>query len=347
MKRLVLGLATLTLGSLSHAAETNTIGMTLVPIEPGTFERGNGVVIDPDSPGWDCVAPIKTFFNNTRFDSGKRGKQTVEISRRVLMGATEVTVGQFRKFVEATGYVPESERPEGQPMLGFTEPKDLWEAKGLEDLEIVASHDYSWKNPGFEQTDHHPVVGITWNDAKAFCAWLSEKEGITYRLPTEAEWEYACMAGEADQPFWFGSDPREAYRYANIASSELEASYPGAVHLHWAIDPEVQPGDGAIHTAPVASYPANAWGLHDMHGNVLEWCEDAYSQTAYKEVAGKKGSGVVDPLLTEPEVAGVPTRVIRGGSFYNGPYESLGCARLWFLEGDPACYLGFRVVAEK
>src|SRR5262249_19155359 len=101
----------------------------------------------------------------------------------------------------------------------------------------------NWRNQGFDQTDEHPVVCVSWNDAQAFCEWLSSKEkGRLYRLPTEAEWEYACRGGLSSSiPFHFGAK-----------------------------DPEPAPS----HTSPVGRSPPTPFGLYDMHGNVGEWCAD-------------------------------------------------------------------------
>ena len=157
-------------------------------------------------------------------------QHAVRISRPFLMGVHPVTRGQFATFVEDSGYRTEAEK-EGSARTRT--------GNGFEDVEGA-----SWRNPGpgFEQTDDHPVVCVSWNDAVAFCEWLSRKEGKTYRLPTEAEWEYACRAGTTDAWTW-GDEPSVS-------------AYP--------------------FTAPVGSFGANAWGLYDMNGNVCQWCSDWY-----------------------------------------------------------------------
>src|SRR5262249_6798212 len=130
---------------------------------------------------------------------------------------------------------------------------------------------YSWRNTGWKQTDDYPVVNITWNDALAFCKWLSEKEKREYRLPTEAEWEFACRAGTQTR-FYSGDDLTSLKGFANIADVSLKQKV-GA-------DPKPYPfkyvefDDGFAFTAPVKSFRPNAWGLFDMHGNVSQWCAD-------------------------------------------------------------------------
>ncbi len=341
-------------GALAHS-ETNQLGMELVPINPGTLQRGMKGLDSKDLEGhreyFYYVIPIQGFFENEGL--GGAGWHIGEITKPFHIGAKEVTVGQFRKFVEATGYVTDAEwageaQPPGAPMLGFTPPRAIGAVKTFEELDIIASPEYSWRNPGFEQTDDHPVVGVSWNDALAFCKWLSEKEGRTYRLPTELEWEYACRAGTIGQGYWFGPDPNQAYRYANIGTAELEKAYPKMVLERWIIDPETTPSDGFVYTAPVGSFPPSPWGLFDIHGNVFEWCQDTYSITAYKDLisGNPKDESIKDPLIKQSPTPGVEAKVIRGGSFYSEPFTLMAGTRSFFLPGDSACYIGFRVVKE-
>ncbi len=337
---------------VAGAEEVNSLGMKLVPVAAGALQRG---IADQEvrahAEAFTYAPKVQGYFQNQ--GQGRSGLHTAVITRPFLAGATEVTRGQFRKFVEATGYVTDAEKAgnpgaEGAPMLGFTPPRAIGAVKTLEELDIVASTEYTWKNPGFEQTDEHPVVGVSWRDAVAFCRWLSEKEGKTYRLPTEAEWEYLCRAGTWDQAYWFGGDPHQAWRFANIGTSELEKAYPKMVLEKWIIDPDTEPSDGFVYTSPVGAYPANPWGFHDVHGNAFEWVQDAYSFTAYKDLAQAAGEErrVVDPVVTVPDAKGVDVRVIRGGCFYSDPFNHMACTRSFFLAADSACYIGFRVVRE-
>src|SRR5262249_48574958 len=109
----------------------------------------------------------------------------------------------------------------------------------------------NFRNPGFKADGDMPAVFIAWNDAMAFCDWLSKTEGANYRLPTEAEWEYACRAGTITQFYW-GDDPGDAARYAWFAHNS----------------------DGTPHY--VGSKLSNPFGLFDMHGNAIEWCRDYF-----------------------------------------------------------------------
>jgi formylglycine-generating enzyme required for sulfatase activity len=184
----------------------------------------------------------------------------VRITWPFYLGVTEVTRGQFRHFVDDAGYRTEAER-DGKGGYGFNEAGQ-W----------VQDPRYTWQNARFEQTDEHPVVNVSWNDAVAFSAWLSRKEGVTYRLPTEAEWEYACRSGTATK-YCNGDDPEGLAAVGNIADATAKARYPD-----WTT---TIAQDGFLYTAPVGRYNPNACGLYDMHGNVWEWCSDGYAADYY------------------------------------------------------------------
>jgi len=181
---------------------TNSIGMKLVLIPAGEFLMGS-----PDS--------------DKDANDGEKPQHSVRITRPFYLGATEVTVGQFRRVVESAGYRTESEKD----VLGGPG----WDAaKG----ERVIDRKYTWRNAGFFQTGEHPVVNVSWNDALAFCDMLSVMEGLKredgYRLPTEAEWEYACRAGTATR-YDNGDDPEALAVVGNIADGTLKAKYPNLI----------------------------------------------------------------------------------------------------------------------
>jgi formylglycine-generating enzyme required for sulfatase activity len=196
------------------------------------------------------------------------------------LGVYEVTRGQFRRFVDQAGYRTEAEK-DGKGGVGWNRQEKKFEQNPR----------YTWRNPGFEQADDHPVVIVSWNDAVAFAEWLSRKEGKTYRLPTEAEWEYACRASTTTR-YVCGDDPKGLAEVGNMADGAAKAKQ-----------------DGFMYTTPVGRYRPNAWGLCDMHGNVCEWCWDRYGNDFYKS------SPVDDPagLLEAAD------RVIRGGGWYDAP----------------------------
>ncbi len=189
--------------------------------------------------------------------------------RAFQLGKYEVTRGQYRAFVEATGYRTEAERDVpvgGRPsegcvtFLGETEPGATFGARA----------GGNWRDPGFEQTDAHPVVCVSWNDARAYVKWLSRETGQRYRLPSLNELRYAYRAGTTDFRPW-GRPHEPGCRYANYSDASLKARIPW-----WTTD---SCSDGAVFTAAVGSYAANAWGLHDTAGNVSEWAQDCLSGT--------------------------------------------------------------------
>ena len=204
-----------------------------------------------------------------------------------------VTVGQFQQFVKASGYETDAEKKGAS----YTWKESKWqEVKGI-----------NWKNPGFEQTDEHPAVCLSWNDGVALAKWLSKNNEGTIRLPTEAEWEYACRAGTDTARFW-GDDPSQACQYANVrdltANKQLKQKY-----FH-------NCDDGYVFTSPVGTFLPNPWGLFDMLGNVWEWTVDTYDEKAYEK--HKRDN----PIM---ESGGASFRVLRGGSWNVFP-ASVRCA---------------------
>jgi hypothetical protein len=175
-------------------------------------------------------------------DPGERPVHEVCVDDFYL-GKAEVTVGQFEKFVSATGYQTEAEREGSVFALTY---------RGW-----ARVTDRNWRNPGFSQTDRHPVVCVSWNDARAFLDWLSKKTGKAVRLPTEAEWEYAARCGGKNYKYG-GSN---AGPTGNIADEALRRAYQ--VTFWWeGYD------DGFVYTSPVGSFSPNELGLYDMTGNV-------------------------------------------------------------------------------
>ena len=175
--------------------------------------------------------------------------------------------------------------------------------------------DKSWRNPGFPQTDNHPVVGVSWNDVMLYVDWLSEQSGQQYRLPTEAEWEYACRAGMAT-PFCFGE---------MIGTDQ--ANYDGNY-----VYGKGRKGSYRQQTVEVGQFPANAWGLHDLHGNVWEWTCSEYDE----KYGGAELRGVSDRNSGG-------RRVLRGGSWGLGPGWLRAAARLWNYPRGWSNFIGFRL----
>lgn len=314
----------------------SSVGLTLRLIEAGRFEMGENDL----GPGFSK--------DHSEFQTGDvRPVHPVVLTKPYYLATTEVTVGQFKQFVADTGYKTSAEtNATGGVGWDPTPPKD--NPRGVSTFRDGGG--FNWKQPGFDQEDSHPVTGVSFTDAKAFCAWLSKKEGVNYRLPTEAEWEYAARAGN-DSFFSFGNPYRGVIqRFANIGNVELELAFPDRVRRQWLVDVKVDPADKHVFTAPVGSYLANPWGLFDTYGNVWEWCEDDYLDTAYAPYVSQGYHQVrkraIDPLNTEKWSNQGEWRVIRGGSWFNSPIQCRSSCRGYFEASDAACYIGFRVARD-
>jgi sulfatase modifying factor 1 len=308
----------------SVEATTNSIGMKLVLIPAGEFMAGAEE---------DLAVTLNQFpYCNAKWLADEFPRHPVRISKPFYMGQHEVTLGQFLKFYHAAGYKPDVER-DGKPSLGYDKAK------------LVESNKFRPWAPGWEIEYDHPAVFISWNDAVAFCEWLSKTEGKTYRLPTEAEWEYACRAGSNNR-YSFGDDPEDLVHFANgpdqdrktvspkaiIAASEDKSAKKAGIPF-----PYLSRRDGYAWTAPVGKLRPNAFGLYDMHGNVWEWCSDWYDAHYYEKAPSSDPQG--------PESG--TTRVVRGGAFNFMP-ATMRCAdRNSDLPGHRSCSYGFRVVCEQ
>jgi len=185
----------------------------------------------------------------------------------------------------------------------------------------------NWQKPGFDQQDTHPVTCVSWDDATAFCQWLSREDGRTYRLPTEAEWEYACRAG-TDTFFFWGDDPDDGEGYLNGAD---ETGTPDG--RSWTYKFSFK--DGYAATSPLGRFKPNAFGLYDVLGNVNEWCSDWWGSGYYGE------SPVDDP--TGPTAGS--GRVFRGGGWVSDAGYCRSAYRLGAAPEYRDYYLGFRVAS--
>jgi len=177
-------------------------------------------------------------------------------ARPYAIGRTEITRGQYRAFVDAT------RRPDPAG-CGVHDPKtDTW----------GPLPGYSWRNPGFAQTDAHPAVCISYDDATAYARWLSAKTGHAYRIPSDAEWEYAARGGTAT-PWYWGAAPEEGCKLGNLLSSGTIA----ALGAPPSMADRFVCANARSFTVAVASYPPNPFGLYDMAGNAFEWAADCNS----------------------------------------------------------------------
>jgi len=286
--------------------------MTLIPA--GEFKMGSG----------ESAEETAAFFNKTYGENAltadlfknEHPQHRVRITKPFYLGTYHVTRGQFRQFVKDSGYKTDAEKGVGSKgAFGWNAEKEKFDH----------NEKYSWRNAGFEQTDEHPVVNVSWNDAVAFCKWLSKKESKTYRLPTEAEWEYACRAGTTTR-YYSGDDPETLVKVGNMADAAFKAKFP-----NWKYT--IKANDGYVFTAPVGKFKPNAFALYDMHGNAWQWCADWYGAEYYP------ASPVDDP--TGPDSGYV--RVLRSGSWADWPGYSRSANRFRSPPGSRFSYSGFRV----
>jgi formylglycine-generating enzyme required for sulfatase activity len=246
-----------------------------------------------------------------RNDDEKRHKVYVD---DFSMGRYEITVAQFGQFVNNTGYQTDAEKT-GQGCYGYKDKK------------FDEYKDYHWRNPGFEQTAQHPVVCVSWNDAIAYTDWLSEKTTKNFRLPTEAQWEYAARGGTTTARYW-GNDSDKACAYANGLDISLKKVFNN-------VKKEVLHNckDNYIYTAPVGSFIENSYYLNDMLGNAWEWTCSEYD----KEYKGKEIKCLSNNRANNDSL------VIRGGSWDFSPRWLRSANRFAFSATYRYNYLGFRI----
>ena len=275
--------------------------LALVP--PGTFRMGT----EPDAAELDPA-------------TGESPPVTITIEKPFYIGAHEITVGEFRRFVEETGY---------DPPLGCR----VWSGG-----QWVMDRQRSWRDPGFAQppADDDPVVCVDWEDARAYAAWLSAKSGLHYRLPSEAEWEYVARGGTPFPRYWSAddSDEQSAVSLACDNANVYDASAVDRFHFPW---PNANCSDGVAGVAPVGRYKPNAFGAYDVIGNVREWQQDCYT-------ASYQGRPTDGRAWTWQGGCGL--KVIRGGSWASRPRDARAAARDFAAPTLRQSDLGFRVARD-
>ena len=206
----------------------------------------------------------------------------VTIGQAFAVGKYEVTVGEYRRFVETIGY-------EGESGCSVWTGKQWEEEKGR-----------SWRDPGYRQSERDPAVCVNWQDARAYAEWLSRQTGKAYRLLSEAEWEYVVRAGTTTARYW-GERETGQCRYENGADQTLKRH-----HGEWRV---AACDDGHYRTTPVGSYQANSFGLYDMLGNVWEWVQDCWNES----YTGAPSDG------RAWDSGDCSRRILRGGSWGSEP----------------------------
>jgi formylglycine-generating enzyme required for sulfatase activity len=248
----------------------------------------------------------------------EKPQHRVALTRDFYLGKYSVTRKEFACFVNDKDYKTLGEK-DGVGGWGYNATENRFEINPM----------YTWRDPGFEQDGQHPVVNVTWNDAQAFCEWLSRKSNQRCELPSEAQWEYACRAGTETRLFT-GDGQGSLEGFANVADLSLKNRGIKGMEdwLYFPFD------DHYAFTSPVGRFKPNPWGLFDMMGNVWQWCGDRYGEKYY-----------VDDVRTDP--AGPKSgasRVVRGGSWYIPPGLCRTALRYGYEPGYSSNDIGFRVL---
>jgi formylglycine-generating enzyme required for sulfatase activity len=258
--------------------------------------------------------PAGQFFMGEQSDeSGKNEMPVHSVNvKSFKLAKTEITVGQYRQFVADSGYMG------GSTCWSYDASYNFKEQPG------------SWMDLNNAPSESNPVVCIGWDDAKAYVKWLAQKTGKKYRLPTEAEWEYAARAGSATK-YYFGNDSSNICSYANVADASGQGTY--GWNDAWGA---AKCKDSADFTAAVGSYTPNAFGLYDMVGNVWEWVEDCYHETY--DGAPSNGSAWVAGECT--------SRVIHGGSWFGSATWARSAIRHGDEPAGRSTTYGFRIARD-
>lgn len=318
---------------ISFGGDTSLTGMVLVP--GGVFDMGG---------------------DNNQASEDEYPKHKVQVDP-FYMDVTEVTNAQFKKFIDATGYITTAERkPDWEEIKatlppGTPRPPDsvlvaaslvFHQSNGPVDLNNYNQwwswvKGASWKHPqgpgsSIEGKENYPVVHVSWDDAQAYCKWAGK------RLPTEAEWEFAARGGLIDNIYPWGN---EHINQGVPKANSWEGKFP---YLN-------EKKDGYITAAPVKSFAANGYGLYDMAGNVWEWCSDWYHHDYYRQLEGKLTVNPQGPDKSyDPQEPYNAKRSLRGGSFLCNDSYCSGYRVARRMKSSPDTGLehtGFRCVRDK
>ena len=284
---------------LAPAFSTNSLGMQFRLLPAGEFTMGT-----PQAEAQGQIDKVTADWYRQSAPSESPPRR-VRISQSFYCGTHEVTLGQYRAFVEATGYRTDAER-DGRG--GGGRRGDQW---------VEQAPEFNWHAMGYARDEHEPVLNVSWNDAMAFCAWLSRQEGAHYRLPSEAEWEYACRAGNTNTYFW-GSAAERLPEFA--WSGENSGGRPHQVG-------QLRP---------------NAWGLYDMLGNAYEYCADGWSTNIPVALGQARATQFTDPLVA----AAGDEIVVRSTSWGTNPVHCRNAFRGSTRKEHRTQRDGFRLVRE-
>jgi formylglycine-generating enzyme required for sulfatase activity len=278
----------------------NSLGMKFVYIRPGTFEMGK--INEP-------------LLSNSELITRSH---MVTLTKGFYMQTTETTVGSFKKFVNETKYKTQAEKDPFQRIYYIS--YNSYDPNGRGSLK----KNHSWRKPGYKITDKYPVSLVSWEDTKEFIKWLNKKTGGDYRLPTEAEWEYACRAGTKT------NYPNGNLKYTSI-SNDSKKPDPTLDKIAWYFN---NSGGGA-HSVGLKA--PNQWGLYDTNGNIVEFCEDDYLYEF-------SGEHLVDPLYKNENRKSKIT--CRGGGWWLPPFLNTSSIRDFKRKVFSSNRHGFRLVKD-
>ena len=311
------------LGGLADFEEQLTNAQLYSSYKPGQVFSDRYVDLPGKTPAM-VVIPTGTFQmgapdNEDDHNAAETPQHQVTISKGFALARSAITVGQFREFVRASGYVPDSVKLDGASVYD--------ESSGAmrDDPRATWQDDYAGRRAG----ENLPVVNISWNDAKAYADWLSQRTGKVYRLPSEAEFEYALRGGTTTR-YWWG-DGTPTHLVENLTGSG-DRSHIGR---RWSNSFRGY-SDGYWGPAPVMTFAANPFGLYDINGNVSEWVQDCWHESYVS--APNDGSGWLNP--------GCSTHVVRGGSWGSSPDQVNSAYREGADGSMRSGRVGFRVLRE-
>ena len=294
------------------------VSLELIELPPGEFLMGS----TPEEKAWATGIEGGATPGTSRESFEGEAPRPMQVKDAFAMGRTEVTVAQFRRFVEESGYVSDAEKPGGHTQCFDPE----WDGYHFTTTLVhpwKPMEGKSWRDPNFEVPlrDDFPVVCVSWNDARAFCEWLTKRElaagrlreGLEFRLPTEAEWEYACRGGSRESHyFWWGNEIEAGEGRLNVSGIDF---LPGRKRT-WPLA-KVPWSDGFAFVSPVDHYGEkgrNGFGLADMCGGVWEIALDHFDPKGGHE---------------EPQFAETDLRpVCRGGNYFDVPGNARCAVRL-------------------
>ncbi len=310
------------LGKLNAANETKRISWDCLKDEPEMHGQLS-LWLDVELFGGKKVADAPLGLVFVRGGTFKMGSNDGESDEKPVHTVTvsdfylskyELTVAEFRKFVEDKNYRTDAETGDGS----YIWVVNTWKKTAS----INWRHDAEGKNA----LDNHPVIHVSWNDAVAYCKWISKKTGQKYRLPTEAEWEYAAGNGSRHTKYSWGNGGPSGKKGGNVADKTAKAKISNLPIFE-------NYTDGYVFVAPVGLFDANDFGLHDMTGNVWEWCSDWYDSDFYKNCPSSNPTGANSGT----------NRVFRGGSWFRYPRFCRAAYRNSYPPASRTYNLGFRL----